>query len=199
MEIINFLIILICCISTWIWALKKRFEIKTLKITFLDKERDEDYDEYERKALQRQKLIFEDSKDLEYTAGMLQEVTLILIDRIKKFGTVAILIACFFVYWIFEEKAGDIAQPIYFFIGAYSQLWLAGKIVKDYRMYDPRVIYLSRLSKWNSHDFVIKLNSYITISNQVYNFIIFTLTYFSALCKCLLKSNFSDSFRVGNL
>lgn len=62
MEIINLLVILVCCISTIIWAMKKRFEIKTLKITFLDEDKNEDYDEYERKALERQKLIFEDSK-----------------------------------------------------------------------------------------------------------------------------------------
>jgi hypothetical protein len=163
--------------------MKKRFEIKTLKITFIDEDKSEDYDEYERKSLERQKLIFEDSKDLEYTAQTLQEVTMLIVGRIKKFGTIAIIVACIFIYWLFEEKSGDIAQPIYFFIGSYSQLWIAGKILKDYRMYDPRVIFLSRLSRWNSLDFVIKLNSYITITNQAYNFIIFVCTYFSALCK----------------
>ena len=42
-----------------------------------------------------------------------------------------------------------------------------------------------RISKWHSLDFVIKLNSYITILNQGLNMIIFTITYLTALCKII--------------
>ena len=41
----------------------------------------------------------------------------------------------------------------------------------------------SRISKWHSLDFIIKLNSYITVLNQALNLIVFTLTYFVSLCK----------------
>ena len=65
-------------------------------------------------------------------------------NRIHKFGTIAILLGTICVYYLFEEKQGEIAQAIYFFIGGYSQIYIVGKIMKDYKIYDARVIYLSR-------------------------------------------------------
>ena len=62
MELVNLLVIIVCNLSTVIWSMKKRFEIKSMEITFLDEEKKEDYDQYERAALERQKLVFEDSK-----------------------------------------------------------------------------------------------------------------------------------------
>jgi short subunit fatty acids transporter len=109
MEIVNLLVILVSCLVTWVWAIKKRFEIKTMEIKFFNDDKNEDYDEYERKVLERQKLIFEDSKDLEYTAQTLQDVTLRILGRIKKFSIISILIACLFIYLFFEDKKGDIA------------------------------------------------------------------------------------------
>ena len=40
-----------------------------------------------------------------------------------------------------------------------------------------------RLSKWHSIDFIIKLNSYITITNQGLNLLVFSVTYYVSLCK----------------
>ena len=53
MEIVNLLVILVSCLVTWVWAIKKRFEIKTMEIKFFNDDKNEDYDEYERKVLER--------------------------------------------------------------------------------------------------------------------------------------------------
>lgn len=44
-----------------------------------------------------------------------------------------------------------------------------------------------RISKWHSLDFIIKLNSYITVLNQGLNLIIFALTYFVSLCSSFVS------------
>ena len=61
MELINFFIILASLITTIVWSVKKRFEIRTLKIDYINEETLGQPDEYRRKDLERQKLIFEDS------------------------------------------------------------------------------------------------------------------------------------------
>lgn len=47
-------------------------------------------------------------------------------------------------------------------------------------MFDPRIIIFARISKWNSFDQIIKLNSYITLANQGINLAIFVITYYVA-------------------
>ena len=69
MELINILIILISISVTYVWSIKKRFEIQTMRISFIDEEKEEDFDDYERKVIERQKLIFEDSQVSSLTIG----------------------------------------------------------------------------------------------------------------------------------
>lgn len=45
-------------------------------------------------------------------------------------------------------------------------------------MFDSRIIIFSRISKWHSFDHIIKLNSYITLTNQALNLGIFVSTYY---------------------
>ena len=45
-------------------------------------------------------------------------------------------------------------------------------------MFDSRIIMFSRLSKWQSFDHIIKLNSYITLTNQAFNLGLFAATYY---------------------
>ena len=60
MEIINLLIILTCSAITIVWSMKKRFEIKHLKIEFMEDNPAIQYDEYEEQTLKRQKQAMED-------------------------------------------------------------------------------------------------------------------------------------------
>lgn len=60
MEIVNFLVIVICLTICLIWALKKRLEIQSMKIAFTE---EKDYlDEDEEKSLKREKKIMSDSE-----------------------------------------------------------------------------------------------------------------------------------------
>lgn len=45
-------------------------------------------------------------------------------------------------------------------------------------MFDPRVVMFARANKWQALDHVIKLNNYITLTNQAINLIIFSVTYY---------------------
>lgn len=47
-------------------------------------------------------------------------------------------------------------------------------------MFDPRIIIFARISKWDSFDQIIKLNSYITLANQGLNLAAFIITYYLA-------------------
>ena len=142
MELINLIIIIVCSTITLTWALKKRNEINTMRISFIDER--ERLDEYEKEQLVRQQAIYKDAEDLEYVSEMFQKVTMRILDRMNRFFLIVIVIACYFIWRFFEERAEDIAQPIYFFIGAYSQIVIGRVIFKNYRIYDPRIIFLAR-------------------------------------------------------
>lgn len=47
-------------------------------------------------------------------------------------------------------------------------------------MYDPKVILFARITKWNAMDHIVKVNNYITLTNQALNLIIFSTTYYIA-------------------
>jgi hypothetical protein len=128
-----------------IWALRKRFEINTMKISFVDEDDlHVERDKYELEALERQRAVMKDSQQLEYVSEMLQELTMEVINRLKKYLTVAVFVCAIFIWIFFEEQSEDSAQAIYFFIGAFSQLFICGFIFRNYKVYDPRVIFLSR-------------------------------------------------------
>lgn len=67
-----------------------------------------------------------------------------ILQRLHRFSLMLIIFMSFVVWYFFEEKATDVAQPIYFFVGAYSQILIAMNIFGNYRFYDPRIVFLSR-------------------------------------------------------
>lgn len=141
METFNLLVIIISIAITFIWACEKRHEIKTMSITFLD---DIDEEATDEDILKRQKQLIKDREELDYVTNLFQDVTMAVLRRLHCFSLVTILIMCFIIWYFFEEKKEDIAQPVYFFIGAYSQILIGMNIFKNYRFYDPRVIFLAR-------------------------------------------------------
>ena len=145
MELVNICVIIVCSITMIVWALRKRFEINTMSISFSDDMNlYTEGDTYELEAKKKQKIIMKDSAQLEYVSVMLQDITMTMISRIKKYLTIVLVILSIIVWYFFEENSHDIAQAIYFFLGAYSQLFICSKIFSNYRVYDPRIIFLSR-------------------------------------------------------
>ena len=67
--------------------------------------------------------------------------------KIHNFSLAVIIFMSFVVWFFFEEKSTDVAQPVFFFIGAYSQIVIGMGIFKHYRFYDPRIIFLARYKK----------------------------------------------------
>lgn len=67
---------------------------------------------------------------------------------------------------------------MFFFIGAFGQIAVGMFVFQNHNMFDPRIIIFSRLSKWQSFDHIIKLNSYITLANQAFNLGLFAATYY---------------------
>jgi hypothetical protein len=51
---------------------------------------------------------------------MMQEITMHILTRLRRFFTVAIIICGILVWYFFEERSGDTAQAFYFIIGASS-------------------------------------------------------------------------------
>jgi hypothetical protein len=114
-----------------------------MRINFIE-ETDDFHDKYQEEQLQRQNKVLNGSKDLEYVSQMFQDITMGLLDKMTKYFFWTILVASFLVYYFFEEKTENTAQAIYFFIGAYSQIKIGRFIFTNYRIYDPRIIFLSR-------------------------------------------------------
>ena len=62
MELVNFWIIVVCATITVVWALRKRHEISTMKISFFDDaELHHEIDQYEMEALRKQQEVTKDS------------------------------------------------------------------------------------------------------------------------------------------
>lgn len=193
MELVNICLIAVSSVIMIVWALRKRKEIITMNIDF-SVDGDEMIDS-ETKKLKEKMSYMRNNQDLYTIAEYFQEITLAGISRIHKFGLILILVASILVWLLMEETLHEFAQAIFFFLGAYLQILIAMIVFKNYNFYDPRVIFLARLSKWNGLDFIIKLNSYITILNQGLNLIAFSVTYYGSTCKFITISNhFSHCF-----
>lgn len=142
MELFNLTLILVSSMIMIIWALRKRLEIKTMKISMLEDAEDE-IDE--RRKLQKMKMTYTNDKEsLQKLADYFQEITLESLRKIRRFVFWIIVLACFFVFYFLEERFDEYAQVVFFFIGAYSQIVITGWIFRNYNFYDPRVIFLSR-------------------------------------------------------
>ena len=67
MEIVNILVILSSILITYIWALNKRYEINTTKISYLE---DIDEEATSEDTLLKQKRLINDKEQLEYVADL---------------------------------------------------------------------------------------------------------------------------------
>ena len=99
---------------------------------------------------------------------------------IMKISCVIFVIFSCIVWWFQEESITDFGQGIYFFIGSFGQMGIGYFIFYKHNMFDRKVIVNSQFEKWRAQDYIIKQNSYITLSNQAINQLIFTFTYYFA-------------------
>lgn len=172
MEWLNFFIILISNGICIFWAVNKHNELKSTRIVVSD---DVGLTEEERQV--QEDKIFKDKEDLEYVAQTCQKIITGILKQFHVFMLATILIATFFVWFFLEENYWTFSQPLLFFIGAYIQILNVLWIFRNYHFYDPRVIYLNRGSPKHALEFVIKVNSYITMANQSLNLIVFCAVY----------------------
>lgn len=121
MEYINLIVIVICIFIMVMWSMRKIFELNTMKISLAnDSELHMERDKYELEALRKQRIIMKDSENLEFVAKYLQDITTTVIWKLTKFMFFGIVIWSLLIWYFFEEDTFDVAQGIYFFIGAYS-------------------------------------------------------------------------------
>ncbi len=172
MEWLNLFIILLSNGICLFWAYRKHVEIKSTRIVISD---DVGLTEEERQV--QEDKIFRDKEDLEYVAQTCQKVITGILKQFHMFMLATILIASLFVYLFLEENYYTFSEPILFFVGAYIQVLNVMWIFKNYQFYDPRVIYLNRGSPKHALEFVIKVNSYITMTNQAANLVVFCIVY----------------------
>ena len=170
MEIINLLVILSTGLICIFWAIRKRKEIASIKVDF-----DDENTPLEQSSKRN---ILEEQEDLEYISKIFQKTIMTILKKILK--TCTILFFCMSILiWIFlEEKITNFAQSIYFFIGAMGQIFVGFYIFKNHNIYDTKVVMFARITKWHALDHIIKINNYMTLSNQALNLIIFSSTYY---------------------
>lgn len=172
MEWINFLVILIANLICIIWSLQKRHEINTTKVTISDdvgfttEEKQQKYDE-----------IFYGKDDLVYVAATCQKVIDAMLARFHKYMLVVILIGTLLVYLFLEENYKTFSMPLLFFLGSYSQVLNIWLMFRNYGFFDPRIIFINRASPKHALEFLIKVNSYITMTNQAINLGLFVFFY----------------------
>ena len=163
MEKLNLLIILFTTFITLLWARRKRKELSQLKLEQPDKENNPLNPESEEAFLI--KAIEKDQPNLKYVSRIFKEIQGVVIFRLfwLLFFISFILSIC--IWRFFEEKKSEYAQGIFFFSGSISQICIAMIVIQSHNFYDPRILFLARLSKWYATDYIIKLNSFLTILN----------------------------------
>lgn len=172
MEWLNLFIIIVSNLICLVWAYRKRVEINSTNVVISN-----DIGLTEEEKRQQEDMIFRDREDLEYVAHTCQEILKGILSKYHKFMLITILIATFFVWFFLEENYYTFSEPLVFFIGAYIQVLNVIFIFHNYKFYDPRVIYLNRGSQKHALEFVIKVNTYITMTNQSLNLVLFVLIY----------------------
>jgi hypothetical protein len=171
MEIFNICIITFSAVIILIWGTKKKLELESMKIHY-DTLKGVDLNERTRSD------ILKDSDELDYVSEVFQNISMILLWRITKISFIFFAGLSILVWLLFEEKTSEYGQAWWFFIGAFSQIIIGILIFGRYKLYDPRVIFLARCSKWHAMDYIIKLNCWITITNQGLNLAFFAVTYY---------------------
>ena len=172
MEWLNLMIILISNGICLFWAFRKHAEIKTTQIKVSD-----DVGLTEEEKIAQDEKIFKDKDDLIYVSNTCQKIIIGMIKEFTKYMLITILIATFFVYLFLEENYYTFSEPLLFFLGASIQVLNVWFIFTNYHFYDPRVIFLNRGSPKYALEFIIKVNSYITMTNQALNLVTFCCIY----------------------
>lgn len=172
MEWLNLFIIILSNAICLIWAYKKRVEINSTKVVI-----SEDAGLTQEEVRQQEDVIFRDREDIDYVAKTCQKVLTGIMSKFHKYMLIIILIATFFVWLFLEENYYTFSEPIVFFLGAYIQVLNIVLLFNNYKFYDQRVIYLNRGSPKHALEFVIKVNTYITMTNQSLNLVVFCIIY----------------------
>jgi Na+/H+-translocating membrane pyrophosphatase len=177
MEIANICIILFSTIICVIWALRKKREIETFKISI--------HDENLPLNEQNKENVLREEEDLEYISSLFQETIMEIMKKVLIISFIIFFIMSILVWLLLEEKLEQFLQGILFFFGGFSQILLGHFIFKKHKMFDPRIITFCRINKWVCLDHIIKLNSFITLMNQALNLVMFGIVYYSATCICI--------------
>ena len=172
MEWLNFFIIVISNIICLVWSFKKRFEINSTRIVI-----NEDAGFSSEEQQQKYDALFRDREDLQYVADTCNKVIHGILQRYHKYMLIIILVASLMVYVFLEENYTTFSEPLLFFIGAYVQVLNALFLFRHYNFFDARMIFLNRGSPKHALEFLIKVNSYITMTNQAFNLVIFCIIY----------------------
>lgn len=172
MEWLNFIIIILSNLICLIWAAKKRHEITTTRIMinddvgFTNEEHQQKYDQ-----------IFSDKDELEYVANTCDKVIRAMMSKFHLYMLIMSIIASILVYLFLEENFTTFSEPLLFFFGSYIQVLNAMFIFNRYSFFDPRVIFMNRASPKHALEFLIKVTSFITMSNQSFNLLFFCIAY----------------------
>ena len=88
--------------------------------------------------------------------------------------------------WIFlEESYTSFAQPIFFLLGSISQFAIGLFIFKNYSLFDSKVVKMARANKWVAMNHIIRTNNFVTLTNQLLNLTVFTLSYYLSTFFCI--------------
>lgn len=173
MELLNLALIVLSALGCIAWAVRKRGELATLSV-----EVEEDgalFDSEKRKAMD------DEQEDLEYVSQILHRSMLCVLQRLTRFSLLIFLGVAALIWFFFDESLWHVSQPFFFLAGAMGQLALGNLLFRSHNMFDPRMVMLSRVSKWFALDHLTKLNAYLTLANQAGNLVLFAGSYGLAL------------------
>ena len=172
MEIVNLVIIFFSTTFCLVWALRKKREIESFSIEVID----------ENSPLQEQtqEELNKAQEDLEYISDLFQKTIRQMMARVTQLSLLVFAVVSILVWLLLEEKISEFAQGAFFFLGSFMQILLGHVVFKNHKMFDPRLITFCRLNQWVCLDHIIKLNSYITLTNQGLNLLCFCLVYYVA-------------------
>ena len=182
METLNQLIMLLTAVFSFNWVSHKKRSIENLKDSYQNAPNTHTNERIIADILR-------DQNELNYVSNLFQDITLNLIKKIISSCTVLYLFTSILIWFCFETNQDEYGQAIWFFTGAISQPVIGYIIFSSIKLYDPAVIFLARISKWHSIDYLIKVNMYITIFNQILNQSIFTVVYLASIYINIYKAD----------
>lgn len=169
MEILNISIFILTTIVCFFWTIGKKREIESTHVSF-DK-LDEPHSEKIKKD------IMKDTDDLEYVSEIFNKISLIILKKTTGASLSFLICLSIGVWLLLEETIYEYAQAFWFFFGAFGQMLIGVILFQSLKIYDPKTIFISRISKSHATDYLINLNSYITMFNQLSNLVMFALVY----------------------